>query len=130
MKADERAGLISLMTALGHKPLEQIPAFLSGLNDNDVQCVLVKYEKALEPFYRSERIRDWFKDNVRSLQQRNLKAAEYFESIENENKYELMWFSNICQVPTAISDQAHYMEVSQMLFKSKMDSWVTDNVKK
>jgi len=67
MKADDRTGLISLMTALGHKPLEQIPAFLSGLDENDVKDVLDKYEKALKPFYKSERIRDWFKDNVRSL---------------------------------------------------------------
>ena len=67
MKADDRAGLISLMTALGQKPLEQIPVFLTGLNENVIQDVLDKYEKALEPFYKSERIRDWFKDNVRSL---------------------------------------------------------------
>ena len=66
MKNDDRAGLISLMTALGQKPLEQIPAFLSGLDDSAVQDVLDKYEKALEPFY-SKRICDWFKDNVRSL---------------------------------------------------------------
>jgi len=59
-----------------------------------------------------------------------LNAAEFFDSIRNENKYELMWFSNICEVPTAISDQDHYMRACQMLFNSKMDSWVTDNVKK
>lgn len=67
MKTNERAGLISLMTALGHKPLEQIPAFLSGLDDSVVQDVLNNYEKAILPFYSSERIRDWFKDNVWSL---------------------------------------------------------------
>jgi hypothetical protein len=47
MKADDRAGLISLMTALGQKPLEQIPVFLSGLDDSVVQDVLEKYEKAI-----------------------------------------------------------------------------------
>lgn len=130
MEANDRAGLISLMTALGQKPLEQIPVFLSGLDDFVVQNALNKYTKALEPFYKSERIRDWFKDNIRSLQQRNLKAAEYFDSIQNEKKYELMQFSNICEVPTTVSDQDHYMRTCQMLFKSKMDSWVTDNVKK
>jgi hypothetical protein len=67
MKADGRAGLISLMTALGHEPLEQIPVFLSGLDENEVKDVLDKYEKALNHFYQSERIRDWFKDNVRHL---------------------------------------------------------------
>jgi predicted KAP-like P-loop ATPase len=67
MEANDRAGLISLMTALGQKPLEQIPVFLSGLDDFVVQNVLNKYTKALEPFYKSERIRDWFKDNIRSL---------------------------------------------------------------
>jgi hypothetical protein len=67
MKADSRAGLISLMTTLGQKPLEQIPVFLSGLDDNEVKDVLDKYEVALKPFYKSEKIRDWFKDNVRTL---------------------------------------------------------------
>jgi len=47
MKADDRAGLISLMTALGQKPLEQIPVFLFGLDDSVVQDVLEKYEKAI-----------------------------------------------------------------------------------
>lgn len=129
MKIDARAGLISLMTTLGQKPLEQIPAFLSGLDDIAVQDVLNEYEKALRPFY-SKRICDWIKDNVRNLQQRNLKAAEYFDSIQNENKYELMYFSNICEVPKTNSDQEHYMRTCQMLFNTKMDSWVVANIKK
>ena len=53
MGIDCRAGLISLMTLLGGKSLEQIPLFLA---DMDQPCrieVINKYEKVLKYFFKS-----------------------------------------------------------------------------
>ena len=76
MQVDCRTGLISLMTILGGKSLEQIPLFLADTDKSTNTKVLNKYEEVLKSFYKSVRIVDWFKDNVNRLKPRNVIAAK------------------------------------------------------
>ena len=76
MGIDCRTGLILLMTILGGKALGQIPLFLADIDESIKTKVLNKYEEVLKSFYKSEKIVDWFKDNVNKLKPRNVIAAK------------------------------------------------------
>ena len=64
------------MSILGGKALGQIPLFLADIDESIKTKVLNKYEKVLKSFYKSEKIVDWFKDNVNKLKPRNVNAAK------------------------------------------------------
>ena len=53
IRIDCRAGLISLMTLLGGKSLEQIPLFLADMDQSCRIEVINKYEKVLKYFFKS-----------------------------------------------------------------------------
>ena len=76
MGIDCRTGLISLMTILGGKSLEQIPLFIDNIDEPTRKEILNKYQKCLKYFYKSEKIIDWFKDNLTRLKSRNVIAAK------------------------------------------------------
>ena len=76
MGIDCRTGLISLMTMLGGKSLEQIPLFLDNIDESTYLKVINKYEEVLRHLYKSEKIIEWFKHNVKILKPRNVIAAK------------------------------------------------------
>ena len=64
------------MTILGGKSLEHIPLFLANIDEPTRIKVNKKYEEVLKYFYKSDKIVDWFKDNIFRLKPRNLTAAK------------------------------------------------------
>lgn len=83
MSIEARAGILVLMTRLGEydqQTLDQIPVFLDGLDELTLNLVFDRFDSALKNQYSSKEIRDWFKQNVKVLHSRNLKAANYFDS--------------------------------------------------
>lgn len=121
MSIEARAGILVLMTRLGEydqQTLDQIPVFLDGLDELTLNLVFDRYDSALKNQYSSKQIRDWFKQNVKVLHSRNLKAANYFDSKASKNKNELMWISKICEVPGNDSDCLFYTDNCERLFNN------------
>ena len=63
------------------------------------------------------------------LEQRNLDAANYFDKLTHEHKYELMSISSIIKLPSNSSDLDHFNRTCQMLFASNKASWITECLK-
>ena len=63
------------MTILGGKSLEHIPLFLANIDEPTRIKDINKNEEVLKYFYKSDKIIDWFKDNLTRLKPRNVIAA-------------------------------------------------------
>ena len=85
-----------------------------------------RYDAVLKNFYTSEQIRDWFIKNVKVLHSRNLKAANYFDSLASEKKLELMWISKICEVPSCDSDRQFYIDNCERLFNNNREKLIIE----